>query len=250
LALDKRFLGGEIGMLGVLQTWAGNLVYHPHIHYIIPGIGISKKDKSIVFPKNKFLIHHKPIKIMFRGKLMDLLKRSDIEASVSPKVWYKNWTVDVRAVGNGIGSLKYLAKYLYRTAITNNNILACKNNKVSFRYKDNITRKYKMISLPALEFIRRFLQHALPRGLQKVRYFGLLHPKRKQVLYFLQIIMRARIKVPEQIAKNIFICPKCGHRMELVSSKNRKRAPPVEFYFPDLFDITSSIDQYFKLEGY
>jgi hypothetical protein len=251
LALDKRFLGGEIGMLGVLQTWAGNLVYHPHIHYIIPGIGISKKDNSIVFPKNKkCLIHQAPLKKNFRGKLIDMLKKSDIKAYISPQVWDKKWTVDVREVGRGIGSLKYLSRYVYRTAITNHNILSCSRGKVTFRYKDNTTKKYKTICLPAMEFIRRFLQHTLTKGFQKVRYFGLLHPKRKQTLYSLQIILRARIKIPEQISKNIFICPKCGHRMELVSSKNRKRAPPVEFYFPDLFDITSSIDQYFKLEGY
>lgn len=251
LALDQRFLGGDIGMLGVLQTWAGNLVYHPHIHYIVPGLGISKEDNSLVFPKNKkCLIHNAPLKEKFRGKLMDFLKKSDIKAYISPQVWDKKWAVDVREVGTGIGTLKYLSRYVYRTAISNQNILSCKGGKVTFRYKDNTTKKYKIISLPALEFIRRFLQHTLPKGFQKVRYFGLLHPKRKQTLYTLQIILRARIKPLNKTAKNIFKCPKCGSKMELVKVENRKRAPPFEFYFPDLFDITEPIDQYFKLGGY
>lgn len=225
LALDNRFLGGEIGMLGVLQTWSGKLAYHPHIHYIIPGIGLSKKDNSLVFPKNKFLIHHKPIKTMFRGKLIDFLKKSNIKAHISPKVWDKEWTVDVRAVGNGRGSLKYLAGYVYRTAISNNNILYCQDGKVTFRYKDNKTKKYKIISLSTMEFIRRYLQHTLPRGFQKIRYYGLLHPKRKQTLYSIQIILRTRLKEPAENKEQVFKCPKCGNQMVLVNSGYRKRAP-------------------------
>jgi len=179
LALDKRFIGGEIGMLGVLQTWASNLIYHPHIHYIVPGIALAKTN-TIKFSKNKFLVHTKPLASLYRGKLCAGLKENNIQFPLI--VWSKNWVVDIQAVGNGKSSLKYLAKYIYRTAISNNNILSSDNGTITLRIKDNQTRKNKIITLPATEFIRRFLQHTLPKGFQKVRSYGLLHSKKKSIL--------------------------------------------------------------------
>jgi hypothetical protein len=127
LALDKRFIGGKIGMLGVLQTWAANLIYHPHI--------------TINFAKKKFLMHWKPLANLFRKNLCNNLNANDIEFSSIIK--QKQWVVDIRAVGNGISSLKYLAKYIYRAAISNNNILSSQNGIITFRIKDNQTRKNK-----------------------------------------------------------------------------------------------------------
>ncbi len=235
LALDKRFIGGKIGMLGVLQTWAANLIYHPHIHYIVPGIALSKNDSTINFAKKKFLMHWKPLANLFRKNLCNNLNANDIEFSSIIK--QKQWVVDIRAVGNGISSLKYLAKYIYRAAISNNNILSSQNGIITFRIKDNQTRKNKIISLSAIEFIRRFLQHTLPKGFQKVRSYGILHPKRKSILYLLQLLLKAQIREDCIQKKHIFKCPKCGKEMLLMETTKRKRAPPLMDLLPQVTNI-------------
>lgn len=248
LALDKRFIGGNIGMLGVLQTWAANLIYHPHIHYIVPGIALSKKDNTINFAKNKFLVYWKPLANLFRKKLCDGFNEKNMK--FPSIISQKQWVVDIRAVGNGKSTLKYLAKYIYRTAISNNNILSSENGKITFRIKDNQTRKNKIISLSATEFIRRFLQHTLPKGFQKVRNYGLLHPKRKSTLYLLQLLLKAKIHeecVPE---KNTFKCPKCGKEMLLIENTKRKRAPPLTDLLPLITNIAGQFHQSTFAKGF
>lgn len=236
LASDKRFLGGDIGMLGVLQTWASNLIYHPHIHYIVPGIAVAKNN-TIKFTKNKFLVHTKPLANLYRGKLCVALKENNIQ--FPPTIWQKNWVVDIQAVGNGKSTLKYLGKYIYRTAISNNNILSANNGNVTLRIKDKETRKKKVITLPAIEFIRRFLQHTLPKGFQKVRSYGLLHPKRKPILYMLQLILKAKIHEESVPENQSFKCPKCGGEMLLIETTNRKRAPPLTDLIPQITNIVA-----------
>ena len=243
LALDKRFLGGEIGMLGVLQTWASNLIYHPHIHYIVPGIALANKNNTIKFTKNKFLVHQKPLVRLYRGKLCAGLKESNIQ--FPSIIWSKNWVVDIQAVGNGKSSLKYLSKYIYRTAISNNNILRSERGQITLRIKDNQTKNNKIITLPAIEFIRRFLQHTLPKGFQKVRSYGLLHPKRKPILYLLQLVLKA--KIPEECLpkKQSFKCPTCGSKMTLIGTTNRLRAPPLVKLMPQITKLLSPDRQSF-----
>lgn len=231
LAQDKRFMGGEIGMLSTLQTWTTNLIYHPHIHYIIPGIALTKNN-TIRSAKNKFLMPAKPLAKLYRGKLCDGLKKNNLK--VPSSLWNKNWVVDIQPVGNGKSSLKYLAKYIYRTAISNNNILSTNNGNVSFRIKDKETRKKKVITLPAIEFLRRFLQHTLPKGFQKIRSYGLLHPKRKPTLYLLQLLLKAKIPEKSTPDKHTFKCPTCGREMALISTTNRKRAPPLIELLPQI----------------
>lgn len=234
LAQDKRFIGGEIGMLGVLQTWASNLIYHPHIHYIVPGIALAKTN-TIKFTKNKFLVHTKPLASLYRGKLCAELKENNL--NVPSSVWKKNWVVDIQTVGNGKSTLKYLGKYIYRTAISNNNILSTNNDNITLRIKDKQTRKTKLITLSAIEFLRRFLQHTLPKGFQKVRTYGLLNCKRKSTLHLLQLILKAKVYEENLPEKNTFKCPHCGNEMLLIETTNRRRAPPLTDLIPQVANI-------------
>jgi len=228
-------------MLGVLQTWASNLIYHPHIHYIVPGIALSKNN-TIRFSKNKFLVHTKPLASLYRGKLCAGLKENNIQ--FPPIIWSKNWVVDIQAVGNGKSSLKYLAKYIYRTAISNNNMLSSENGNITLLVKDKQTRNNKIITLPATEFIRRFLQHTLPKGFQKVRSYGLLHPKKKSILYMLQLLLKAKIHEESVPEKHTFKCPKCGKEMILIEITKRKRAPPLIDLLPQITNIMGTIHQF------
>jgi hypothetical protein len=123
-----------------------------------------------------------------------------------------------QSVGKAEAALKYLAAYLYRIAISNKNILCCQNGLVTFRYREKGIQTYKTMTLPALEFIRRFLQHALPKGFQKVRYYGFLSPKKKSLFQQIQLLLKARLIQTEKVDKKDFSfnCPHCGKQMILV----------------------------------
>jgi hypothetical protein len=233
LAKDPRFIGGEIGMIGTLQTWTQKMVYHPHIHYIIPGIALSSNGKSLLYSKNNFLIHHKPLAKLFKMKFRNQLQKNSLLQKVPLSTWYKKWVVNVEEVGNGSGSLKYLAPYLFRVAISNRNILSCKKERVTFRYKDRKTKEYNSITISAMEFIRRFLQHILPKGLQKIRHYGFLTNKNKVKLKTIFELLDFKPKSNKEIQNKPFVfhCPDCGCEMILINNPNRLRGPPLNILF-------------------
>jgi hypothetical protein len=230
LAKDPRFLGGQIGMIGVLQTWSRQLEYHPHIHYIIPGMGIDQNKQKLGFTKEGFFVHVKALSKIFRVQFRALLKKTELFHKIPQEVWQQDWVVHVQSVGKAEAALKYLAAYLYRIAISNKNILCCQNGLVTFRYREKGIQTYKTMTLPALEFIRRFLQHALPKGFQKVRYYGFLSPKKKSLFQQIQLLLKARLIQTEKLDKKDFSfnCPHCGKQMILVKQTHRKRGPPLD----------------------
>ncbi|MEE9119086.1 MAG: transposase, partial [Calditrichia bacterium] len=176
LAKDEKYLGAEIGMIGILHTWSRALVYHPHVHCLIPGGGISEDGKTIRFSDEDFLIHVKPLSTIFRAKFRDNLKEHapEIFNKIPAKVWKRDWVVHMKPVGNGEKAMEYMGRYLFRVAIINNRIIKFEDGKVTFRYTDGKTGKTKIVTLDALEFIRRFLQHVLLHNFMKVRYYGYL----------------------------------------------------------------------------
>ena len=182
LAADPRFLGGQIGMVGVLQTWTRDLHYHPHIHYLVPAGALAPDGTRWLAARGQFLVHGKPLAKLFRGKVRAGLRQLQLEQEVAPGTWQTPWVVDCRPVGSGTAALKYLAPYIFRVALSNNRIVGIAEDQVTFRYRDRETRKLKRCTLPAETFIRRFLQHVLPKGFVKVRYFGLFSPGKRQVL--------------------------------------------------------------------
>jgi hypothetical protein len=231
LAKDKRFLGGMAGLLGVLQTWRRDLLYHLHIHYLIPGIGISDDRKKVFRSKQDFLMHANPLGIIFKEKFRDAMKKAGLYDQIPKKAWNQNWVIDIKPVGNGLSVLKYLAPYIFRAAISEKNILKLKNRKVTFRYKDSDTKETKFCTLDAIKFISRFFQHVLPKGFVKVRYYGFLHPKRKDVFKKIKELLGDlfSLKKPDFLSKpkHQILCPKCGKEMIFMGELPRTRAPPL-----------------------
>jgi hypothetical protein len=181
LAQDPRFVGGRLGMLGVLQTWTRDLRYHPHIHYLVSGGGLSNDGCWRSSGKN-FLVHEQPLGMIFRAKLRDALKKAGLFAQVDRRVWKKDWVVDCEAVGSGVAAFKYLAPYIFRVALSNNRLRSLENGNVTFAYKESATKQLKSCTLPAEKFISRFLQHVFPPRFIKVRYYGLLSPSNRHLL--------------------------------------------------------------------
>jgi hypothetical protein len=236
LAQDPRFLGGSLGMVGVLQTWTRDLRYHPHIHYLVPGGGLAADGRSWKTAKANFLVHVKPLAALFRAKLRAALRQTELWAHIPAEVWSQDWVVDCRPVGSGRTALKYLAPYVFRVALSNNRILAVQDGQVTFRYQDGETGQSRTCTLAAEAFIERFLMHILPKGFVKVRYYGLLRVGARQQLTRLraQLLLQQRkaelLSAMEETAEPAtlvgLVCPSCGHEMRLERVLPRQRAPP------------------------
>ena len=152
----------------------------------------------------------------------------------------QDWVVDCRAVGSGAAALKYLAPYIFRVALSNNRIVSVQDDRVTFRYRDGETKQLRTCTLPALAFIRRFLQHVLPKGFVKVRYYGLFRVGNRRVLEQVRAGLAPlgqtessptptrTTSLPAQPPPPAVIrCPACGQPMQLVQSIPRQsRAPP------------------------
>ena len=177
LALDPRYLGGRPGCLAVLHTWTRAMLYHPHVHLLVTAGGLSADGTQWLEPRPRaFLVPVQALSPIFRAKLCAALKKAGLLEHVPPKVWQQSWVVHCQPAGRGEQVLAYLGRYLFRVAIPNSRLERIQDGQVTFRYRDNQTHKLRRVTLPAVEFLHRFLQHVLPRGCTKVRYYGLWSP--------------------------------------------------------------------------
>lgn len=165
---------------------------------------------------------------IFRGKLHEALRHLNCYGRILAKVWRQEWVVRCEPVGSELGALKYLAPYIFRVAISNNRILKLENDRVTFRYRDSETQVERFCTLTAEDFIHRFLQHVLPKGFVKVRYYGIFSPGlRKPLAVLRQQLGHATPtlslppdhpddKLPTELASTAHIlrCPICGRPMQ------------------------------------
>jgi hypothetical protein len=180
LARDPRYVGGTVAVLAVLHTWTQQLTLHPHVHCLVSGGGISE-DASTWHPaRQNFLLPIKALAKLVRGKFRALLLRRCPDLVVPDMAWQVPWILHVTAWGNGEQAvIDYLARYVFRIALTNARIAGLDDETVTIQHKDRKTGHARTYRLSGDEFMRRFLQHVLPRGFHKVRYFGLWHPTQR-----------------------------------------------------------------------
>src|SRR5262249_12843922 len=163
LAADPKFVGTDrLGFFGVLHTWGRTLDYHPHVHYVVPGGGLSADGSCWLPSRADFLVPVEALSIVFRAKFRDLLKRAGLLDLADPAVWRRDWVVHSQAAGDGRASLRYLAPYVFRVAISDHRIVSCDEGQVTFTYRRVGSNRPRKMTLEATEFIRRFLQHVLP----------------------------------------------------------------------------------------
>jgi hypothetical protein len=174
LAGDPRYVGGRLACLAVLHTWTRALLYHPHVHLLVTAGGLSADGTQWRAPRHPaYLVPVQALSVLFRAKLCAGLKRAGLLALVPPAVWQKEWVVHCQPAGRGEQVLDYLGRYVFRVARSNSRLEQIADGQVTFRYRDNRTHALRRITLPGVEFLQRFLQHVLPRGCPKVRYYGL-----------------------------------------------------------------------------
>jgi hypothetical protein len=232
LALDKKHLGAQVGFISILHTWGQNLMFHPHVHIIIPGGGLTA-DGKWRNSRKKFFIPVKVMAKLFRGKFLAALQgmqhkiRGLEDASAAKAILQalhaKDWYVYCkRPFKTPHSVLQYLGRYTHRVAISNHRIVSVQDGKVSFKWRDyKDGSKEKVMTLSADEFMRRFLLHILPPGFTKIRHYGFLGSAVKKTKLTLckkltraKITARIKLSAPELMKKltgrDITLCPCCG----------------------------------------
>jgi len=225
LAKDKRFLGStRIGYLAVLHTWGSMLQYHPHLHLVIPGGAVSERGDEWLSSRQDLFVHTKPLARIFRAKFKDAMKKTHLFDKIDPRVWKQPWVVDSQAVGKGQNSLRYLSRYVFRVAISNNRIKSIENGIITFLYKDRQKKTWKTMALDAMEFIQRFLQHVLPKGFMKIRHYGFLNPNSpfsiehlRELISLIHHVIRDLLPEIPEYKKQEIKCACCGHALKFIA---------------------------------
>lgn len=176
-AVTKSLRGCQLGFFGVLHTWGRDpMVYHPHVHFVVPGGGVKLDESGNAIswqstPKN-FLFHHGTLIRVYKAKLADELRAAGLYDQVPAEAWSKKFVVDIQPVGHGVPTLKYLAPYVHRVAISDKRIVAVNETTVTYDVKPSKSRVIRRRTVEGEAFVEGFTQHILPRGFQKIRHYG------------------------------------------------------------------------------
>ncbi|MEZ4737257.1 MAG: IS91 family transposase [Caldilineaceae bacterium] len=239
LAADPRFVGGQVGAIGVLHTWKRDLGYHPHVHFLVPGGGLDFVKDRWRPMHNHFFVRVEPLSKLFRAKMRAGLKKAGLYHQIPATAWQQAWVVHSQSVGYGEKAAAYLADYVFRVGIANQRIVNLENDAVTFWYKERKTNRRVYVTLPVFTFIQRFLQHVLPQGFVKVRYYGFLAPGNRQRLALARELLAADYKARQQLMgktqnsdpdgdiPRCLACPHCGKPLRLTATlRPRSRCPP------------------------
>ena len=190
--LAQSRLGATLGMLGVLHTWSRTLIHHPHLHFLVAGGGLSRDQRTWVRARKNFLLPVKALSDRCRTLFRQRLGKEAPEAlrDISTSVWKQRWVVHSAAVGSGEPALRYLSRYVFKTATGNRRLPVQPDGRLRWRYRDSTTRAGRHVDLEPFELLRRFLQHVLPRGFHRVRRFGWWHPGGRVKLNRVRALLR------------------------------------------------------------
>ena len=221
---NPKWLGAKTsGFTMILHTWNQRLHFHPHIHCIVPGAGIDAKGRVVTVANANFLVPQPALRGVFRARFRDgfadLAKQHPLPA-IDPAVWRKDWGVHLQPFGSGENIIKYLGRYVCRTAIGDSRVLSVSDTHVSFSWKDRANGDaVRTETLEGGEFVNRYLRHVLPRGLRAVRYFGFCHPaaktKRERIAFHTgRPLLIGAVPVTPVKPPHVVACPCCGEPMK------------------------------------
>ncbi|HKV77850.1 MAG TPA: IS91 family transposase [Candidatus Sulfotelmatobacter sp.] len=243
IASDPKHLGAEIGVVAILHTWGQNLLLHPHIHCVIPAGGLSPDHLRWIRPRYPFFLPVRVLSRVFRGKFLAGLKRlhrskklqcagpsaplaEPRQFALLRSLHRHDWVVYAKpAFGGPMQVLRYLGRYTHRVAISNHRLLACDQERVTFRWKDYAHGgKQGEMTLTATEFLRRFFLHVLPKGFVRIRHFGFLANRfRASRLALSRQLLASSSAADERGGYNVrsdnasmWHCPRCGVSMIVI----------------------------------
>ena len=226
VASRPKYLGAELGILSVLHTWGRQLQFHPHVHCVVPAGGLQPDGlRWCRPPAPDFFLPQKVLAARFRNRLRAALAQAADSDNIPLRVWRQDWVVDVQPAGSGQSAIKYLAAYVYHTALGSQRILSADHDQITFKYKDTAHQQWRLLRLWPTEFLRRFLQHVLPKGFLRIRYFGWLAPAAKTRWQRILALLDWKAP-PKQLLpiRPLPSCPCCQKPMTLVG--HFARPPP------------------------
>ena len=230
------------GFTLVLHTWNQRLLFHPHLHAIVPGAGLDQHNHVVTVKRPTFLTPKAVLRKAFRQRFkegLEELAEDNTLPSIDPGVWQRDWGVKVQPFGDGQNAIKYLGAYVCRTAIGDSRIRSITDTHVSFTWKDRQhggTQKTETIE--GTEFVRRYLRHVLPQGLKATRHYGFCAPaasdKRERIAFHTgrPLFSQDTDETPTESDphKGLPLCPCCGKPMKLVRELaptwEQERGPP------------------------
>jgi hypothetical protein len=239
---DTKWLGGQTGMIAILHTWGQTMTLHPHLHCIVPGGGLSKQNKwRSAKSQGKYLFNVKAMSKVFRGKYIALLKQQ-LPLLVTPalvnKLYEQEWVVFAKQPFDSPHSvIEYLGRYTHKIAISNHRLRKLENGQVDFSYKDyKQGGATKTMQLDAMEFIRRFSMHIVPKGFMRIRHYGILSSSSKKRCGELIKAQVPAIYVPAYLKakrkKELYNpkqCPCCKKETMITVLQFKNKAPPVHW---------------------
>ncbi|MBA2722102.1 MAG: transposase [Methylibium sp.] len=237
VAREPRHMGGDLGMLGVLHTWTRQLAYHPHVHYLVPGVALAG-DGTLGFPRDpEFLLPVRKLSARFRARMRDRLRIADaeLEARIPESVWRRAWVVHCKPVGRGAQAVGYLARYISKSALSSPRLLRQDARTVTFSHRDSGTGESKTLTLNGEEFLRRFLQHVLPSGWRRVRTYGWLSPAARKRFEAIHAMLTANggDDRPARPALTVaMLCPHCQKPMRHIARIERGPPPAIRSFHP------------------
>ncbi len=222
LTPDPKYIGGDMpGFFGALHTWGRQWQYHPHIHYIAPGGALLRKDGSWHSSRTDFYLPVKAMSKIFRKKFYHEMEKEGLLSGIPANVWTTDWNINSQAIGSSSNSIKYLAPYFFfKVAISDKRIVKVDGRIVFIRYRKKGSGRWRTMKLDVMEFIRRFLQHVLPTGFMKVRYYGFLNPSSSVTLEYIRQLIgngndyKLKETETEPRAKPALFCSHCEGKLK------------------------------------
>ena len=229
LAAESKYLGASLGFVSILHTWTRQLIYHPHIHVIVPQGGLTPTGGWVRSKDPGYFLPVRKLSIKMRIAMESAFEKEapDLHAAIDPALWRENWNTHIAPVGNGEHAIDYLSRYVSQTALSANRILADDGKHVTLVYTDSQTGARKTLRLEGGEFIRRFLQHVLPSGFKRIRYYGWLSPAAHKRFDRIQALLDWKpVIAPREDKPPPPHCKVCDKPLILVDTWHRGRAPP------------------------
>lgn len=228
---NDRQLHGTPGAIAVLHTQSRRLDYHPHVHWVIPAAAVDAAQQRWRTKRRRgtgYLFNHKALAKVFRGKLLAGIKAAGLTMPCRAPT---AWVVDCQSVGSGASALIYLGRYLYRGVIREQDIVACRDGQVTFRYRHAKTGRMEQRTVAGAHFLWLVFQHVLPKGFRRARNFGFLHPNCKRLIALLHLLLKsAPGRASDWIKERApILCTCCGAVMKIVRTRipSTTGAPPV-----------------------